>query len=208
MTTNDRVSSVLLVLLVGTACLFVLGTGLLADADTVKTVTSRDGLGSIVLPNGSRFQTTLYRLKVVGELSSTSKSPYFVLSGFGCSECDANRSIYIHSPSDGPMKGEAEQQRFLYPGRESDAFTHRVIYKSRAFLGDCVAMYPNAVVWFERFATKEGQWHSRVVVAEVKSDNLAVQNIETNLPKIQEAVTATTKGQCKEIPGINRLSEP
>ena len=64
------------------------------------------------------FKTTLYHLKVIGELTTVRKLPYYILSGIGCHECDANVSIYIHSPSNGPMKNEAEQKRFDYPGRE------------------------------------------------------------------------------------------
>jgi len=208
MTSSQSRTSAGLLFLLGVACLCSFSPLLVAHAARVKTVTDRDGLGVLVLPNGSQFKTTLYHLKLVGELPRSGKSPYYILSGFGCTECDANRSIYVHSPSDGPMKGEGEQRRFLYPGRESDVENHRVVYESRAFFGNCVAMYPNAVIWFERFVGDAGRWHTRVVVAEAKSDNLVIESVQTNSPKIEEAVNSVGRGQCTEIPGINRLSEP
>src|ERR1017187_7324463 len=36
--------------------------------------------GTIKLPDGSRFKTTLYRLRVIGQLKTTQKLPYYILS--------------------------------------------------------------------------------------------------------------------------------
>ena len=70
--------------------------------------------------DGRQFVTTLFDAKIVGQLQTTKKQPYLILTGRGCEECDANISIYIHSPSDGPMKGESSQTRYSYPGRVRD----------------------------------------------------------------------------------------
>src|SRR5690348_1105894 len=75
-----------------------------ANIPLPKVEKGENGMGILDLPNGSKFQTTLYGLAVMGRLHATNKLPYYVLSGVGCQECDANVSIYIHSPSDGPMK--------------------------------------------------------------------------------------------------------
>jgi hypothetical protein len=73
-------------------------------------------------------------MKVVGRLKTEHKLPYYILSGFGCYGCDANRSIYIHSPSDGPMKNEGEQPRFSYPGKEMDYQDASLVYEAKMFL--------------------------------------------------------------------------
>ena len=91
-----------------------------AHGQTAKVVTGKDGIGTLVFPDCTRFETTLYHLKVIGKLNAAHKLPYFILSGVGCTECDANVAIYIHSPSIGPMHGEGSQQRFYCPGQESD----------------------------------------------------------------------------------------
>src|SRR5215467_16067752 len=85
-----------------------------------SVITDEDHVGILVPPDGSKFKTTLYGLNVIGELKTAHKLPYYILSGVGCDGCDANTSLYIHSPSDGPMKNEGEQRRFYYPGRELD----------------------------------------------------------------------------------------
>jgi len=174
----------------------------------VQAVTGNNGLGLLILPNGSRFQTTLYHLKVLGELPATAKLPYYILSGVGCHECDANTSIYIHSPSNGPMKGEGTQARFAYPGRESHYMDQSLLYVGRMFFGDCVAGHPDAAVWFERFLGSDQTWHSDVFVAEVKKDDLVTGEIKRAIPSITEAEKSVAWGKCQEVPGINRLSEP
>ncbi len=73
-------------------------------------------MGVLDLPDGSKFQTNLYDMKVIGPLRTVHKLPYYVMSGVGCQECDANMSIYIHSPSDGPMEDEGSQPRFDLSG--------------------------------------------------------------------------------------------
>jgi len=72
----------------------------------------------VVFKDGSRFQTTLFEVRVLGILRTERKVPFLVLEGRGCTDCDANTSIYIHSPSDGAMRGEEAQPRYAYPGRE------------------------------------------------------------------------------------------
>jgi hypothetical protein len=116
----------------------------------ISTSDKVGGVGTFKLPDGSQFVTTLYDLKVVGTLITKKKLPYYVLSGIGCNGCDANTSIYIHSPSDGAMKNEGEQPRFSYPGQQIDYQSGKVVSENRVFLGDCLPSHPNAVIWFYR----------------------------------------------------------
>jgi hypothetical protein len=171
---------------------------------TVRT----DVTGVLSLPDGSKFQTTLYNMKVIGQLRATKKLPYFILAGTTCTECDENTSIYIHSPSDGAMKNEAEQARFAYPGRETDYQTGKPVYEARMFFGDCLASYPNAVIWFERGIGDDKKWHSDVSVAQVINDGLLVSQPHDQLPKLTEAQEAVRNGKCQELPGRNSWSEP
>ena len=167
-----------------------------------------DSVGILELPDGSKFTTTLYELKVVGQLRTARKLPYYILSGRGCQECDANTSIYLHSPSDGSMKGSGDQTRFAYPGREVNYEDGSPVYEARMFFGDCVARHPNAVIWFERSLGDDNQWHAGVLLAEVKNDNLVYEQPKTELPRLDEALEAVRRGQCQELPGAARSSEP
>jgi hypothetical protein len=88
----------------------------LGSPQNISNAASDNVLATLTLPDGSKFRTTLYELNVIGQLRTAKKILYFILSGRGCDECDANTSIYIHSPSDGAMKNKGEQPRFPYPG--------------------------------------------------------------------------------------------
>jgi hypothetical protein len=173
-----------------------------------QQTTSTDVTAVLNLPDGSKFKTTLYSMKVIGQLRTTKKVPYFILSGTTCTECDENISIYIHSPSDGPMKNEAEQGRFAYPGRETDHESGQPVYEAKMFFGNCLAAHLNAVIWFERGLGEDKKWHSGISVAEVKGDTLLVGELHEQLPKLTEVQDAIRNGNCRELPGIDRPSEP
>src|SRR5262249_9608162 len=46
----------------------------------------------LILTDGSRFQTTLFEVRLLGALNTVRKKPYLVLAGRGSKECDANMS--------------------------------------------------------------------------------------------------------------------
>ncbi len=174
-----------------------------------NTSQTEEGLGVLVLPDGSRFKTTLYELKVIGQLKTTRKLPYYILSGQSCPKgCDANTSIYIHSPSDGPMKDSSAQRRFFYPGLETYYKDDTPIYQARMFYGDCAGGHPNAALWFQRFFGDDKQWHPSVFAAWVTGDVLTSDELHGAVPDIKEAEQAVRAGRCREVPGIDRTSEP
>jgi hypothetical protein len=180
-----------------------------ASQDDISTPAASGNVpGDLTLPDGSKFRTTLYELKVIGQLPTAKKLPYFILSGRGCYDCDANTSIYVHSPSDGPMKNEGKQPRFPYPGRLRDNEADQLVYESRMFYGSCLPDHPNAVVWFERGLGEDNKWHDGVQVAEVKNDKLVRTETEINLPRITDTQSAIRDGRCYELPGIDGHSEP
>jgi len=190
--------------------LFVALTLCTANAQQIagQRTASSEVMGVLSLPDGSKFKTTLYNMRVIGQLRTTKKLPYFILAGTTCTECDENTSIYIHSPSDGEMKNEAEQPRFAYPGREKDYQTGKLVYEGKMFFGDCLVSYPNAVIWFERGIGDDEKWHASVSVAQVVNDRLLVSQPHDQLLKLTEAQEAVRKGRCQELPGVDAWSEP
>lgn len=178
---------------------------------SVESPTGPNGeelMGILHLHDGSKFQTTLYELKVIGQLRTQHKLPYYILSGVGCQECDANVSIYVHSPSDGPMKDEGTQQRFEYPGRVLSRENRRVLSHSRMFYGECAVEHPNAVIWFDRYLGDDKRWHTSVSLAEIKDDKMVFTEARGGLPRLAEAENAVQKSQCREVPGIDQWEEP
>jgi hypothetical protein len=167
-----------------------------------------EGTGELRLADGSRFRTTLYHQTVVGRLRATHKAPYYIMSGRACDGCDANIAIYIHSPSDGRMGVDREQPRFPYPGRETFYEDGTLQYEARMFFGDCAAELPNAVLWFQRRPDEAGRWRSSVLVARVEQDTLTVATLDAAAPSVAEAEAAVRGGSCRELPGVDRASEP
>lgn len=177
-------------------------------AQDTSAVNGKDRMGVLDLPGGSKFQTNLYDLNVIGQLRTVRKLPYYVMSGVGCQECDANVSIYSHSPSDGPMKDEGSQPRFDYPGRTLSREDRSVVSSARVFLGNCVAGHPNAVVWLERSIGDDRRWHESGFAAEIKDDRLVVEDFEANAATTGEVEHAVRKSGCRELPGMNQWEEP
>lgn len=165
-------------------------------------------MGTLELPDGRRFRTAVYDLAVIGTLRTETKLPYYLLSGRGCIDCDANIAIYIHSPSDGPMKIEGEQPRFPYPGREVTFDEGAPIYEASMFYGDCLPAYPNAVVWFQRRWAHDMQPHESVLIVRVRNDSLVQTELRADLPTISSARRAVDRGKCRELEGVERSSEP
>jgi hypothetical protein len=182
----------------------------LSPPDLVRSIENYDDRPSIVVLNGGQqFQTTLYEVKVLATLSTERKTPYLVMAGRGCMNCDANTSVYIHSPSDGPMRNEGDQRRHSYPGRLVSYLDGKTpVAQTRMFIGDCVAGYANAVVWYLRERDEHGKWQSGVLIVSVRGDTLSEVLLRNELPPVSQSLQRARKGACKEVPGINGFSEP
>ena len=159
---------------------------------------------TIVWSNGQTFETNIYDLQYIGQLESESKRPYLILSGRQCDECDANTSIYIHSPSDGELKTEDQQDRFGYPGKLLYYMDKELIGESRMFYGQIL---PNrhGVIWFGKAEDESGNWVNYVFLAEVTKDSLTLEVIESTLDLTLAQVKS---GLAKELPGLILTSEP
>jgi hypothetical protein len=158
-------------------------------------------------PDGRRFVTTLVGVRVIGQLPAATKSPFLVLAGRGCTDCDANVSIYIHSPSDGPMKPEAAQPRDSYPGKLSSYLDGTLLSESRMFWGRCLSGRAAGVIWYQREKQEDGTWKPSVYFVEIVGDNLQSGFLNPQ-PAIRTTLDRVGSGECRELPGHNMTSEP
>ncbi len=164
-----------------------------------------DSPATIRFHNGRRFATGLYDVKFLGVLPSHA-APYVVLSGRGCTECDANISIYILSPI-GPPAFEATAERYWSPGRETDRETRKIFRKSRAFLGECLPDLGDAIIWYDSLADANGHWRSGLSIAHIVGDTVA-SDLRIPPPPMSGTLRMVQAGKCAEIPGIDESSEP
>ena len=160
---------------------------------------------AIRFQNGKRFATGLYDVTFLGILAAH-PVPYLVLSGRGCTECDANISIYFLSPL-GPRVSEASTDRYWSPGRETDPDTRTVIRKSRAFIGNCLQDVISGVIWYDSLLSDEGKWATGLAVVRIVADTVAAE-LRRPAPSSSLTLTRVRTGACREIPGIDQSSEP
>lgn len=157
---------------------------------------------------GLKFSTVIFQPKLIALLPVSGKEPYLVYAGFGCRECDINRSIYIHSPSDVPMQNAELGDRYLYPGIYYDADMQRVVKKVRMFAGSCLSQKSAAIIWFIKTKEIQGGWVDSKFVARVEGRKLIANYEEDPSISLNKVLYAVSKRVCKEVPGAKFASEP
>jgi hypothetical protein len=160
----------------------------------------------IIFKDGQIFETNLFELEYIGQVSADNKAPFLIFSGRDCNECDANISIYIHSPSDGRLVVDHGQNRYQYPGKEKDYETDSVLYISRAFYGQVLEDI-NGVIWYENRLLENGKMGRFVFLSRIDNGSLKDTTYE-DTGKLDHTIILKNKGLCKEIKGREYTSEP
>ena len=158
---------------------------------------------TLYFSNGKKFKTNLFDLKYIGQLKTKAKAPYLILSGRSCNGCGANASIYVHSPSDGPMEEEARQVRYSYPGREFYYLDNTLVFESKMFYGSCLKEKSDCVVWVQRELNEKKIFEMSILILEVENDTLKESYIKND-----SYLTAKQLLNCIELEGIETTSEP
>ena len=170
---------------------------------------SEGGYTTLDYGGGKHFQTSLYHAVLLGQLPATDKEPYLVFSGRSCIECDENTSVYVHSPSDGSMKGRGLDNRSTYPGNYYAYDTGKLVARVRMFIGRCTDPSREAAVWFVHEKLDDGSWRDKVFVTSVINGKLDDAEATAPLPGIVVAKGAVSKGLCREIPPVQKgYTEP
>lgn len=167
--------------------------------------------GIIHYSGGQRFETALIRVEHLGELPARSKAPFLILAGYGCNDCDINRALYIHSPSDGPIQG-GSHPRYTYPGSLTEWETPNpegeIIEHSRAFVGECVANTDPVVLWVIDTPSIEGQPTQRAEIVRVEADTLRLDSLEDPPSVLHAAERGVRSRLCREIAPLPQMREP
>jgi len=160
----------------------------------------------LLFKNSKSFDTHLYELQYIGQINLQNKAPFLIFSGRDCNECDANISIYIHSPSDGQLTVDYGQNRYQYPGTERDYETDSLTYISRAFYGQ-VLDNTKGVIWYEKRLLENGKMGNRIFLTKVDNGFIKDTLYQDN-GTIEQTISLLKKGLCKEIKGQQFSSEP
>ena len=62
--------------------------------------------------------------------------------------------------------------------------------------------------WSDRTLGQDEKWHDGVLVTEAKDDRLITTELRGEPPRPRGTQTAVRTGQCHELPGMRRSSEP
>jgi len=158
----------------------------------------------VYFKSGQIFETNIFDIGFIGQIKSKTKKDFLILTGRQCQGCDANISIYIHSPSDGSLKNEALQERFGIPGKEFYYENNKLIYEGRAFWGE-VLPGRTGIIWFQKSLNDKNVWIESVAFAELIDDQIKTQTINESLEK---TLFQLKKGVAFEIEGHDVTSEP
>ena len=156
--------------------------------------------------NEKEYNTNLFELKYIGQIQNGEKAPFLIFAGRECDECDANVSIYIHSPSNGLLNVENGENRYQYPGEERDFENDSLLYKSRAFYGQVLPNI-NGIIWYQNQLMENNSWQKSVFLIEVDQSGKR-DSVLKDLGQLEQTLDLQKKGLCTEIKGLKYTSEP
>ncbi|RYU90501.1 hypothetical protein EWM62_07530 [Mucilaginibacter terrigena] len=163
--------------------------------------------GAVLLfKGGKQFDTKIYEVKYIGQITNGGKAPFLLFTGRGCDECDANIALYIQSPDDPYHSDEYEAERYDLPGKEKDYETDSLIYKGRAFYGQ-IFKGVKGVVWYQQNLMQDNSWQKSTYFVSLKS-GLKKDTMIKAWNKMPETLKLLQQGACKEIAGSDYYSEP
>ncbi|SIR50317.1 hypothetical protein [Pontibacter lucknowensis] len=162
---------------------------------------------NLVFKEGPVFDTELHELEYIGQIDIDGKAPFLVFSGRHCDECDANTSLYFHSPRNGYLNVSYGENRYLYPGKERDYETDSLLYEARAFYGE-VFKGVSGIVWFQKTLMEDNSIQNSVYLAKIVGDKVVAEEVKDFNDRLKEALELNKAGKNKEIKGREYTSEP
>jgi len=161
----------------------------------------------LILPDGNELFTGLYNLKYHGAILVDGKGyPFLVLSGKDCDNCTTPESIFIHNPNDGALDLK-KAHKYPYPGMQFNRTDSSLVYSGRAFIGFVNPDTPNGLIYYQTWRLDDGKFHDNVQVIKLSNNKIVVDNIVENIPDIDITLTLKDLKKCKEIGGIQYLTE-
>lgn len=142
-----------------------------------------------------KFNTNLFVLNYIGQITNENKAPYLIFSGHDYNECDANPSIYIHSPSNGTLKIENGENRSQIPGIENDYKDGSVVYKARTFYGQVLPAI-KGVIWYEVQLMENKSWQKSILLVSLKN-GIKKDAVLENYDQLKVTLQLLKKGFCK-----------
>jgi hypothetical protein len=160
----------------------------------------------LLFDDGKTYETSLYHLDYIGQIVIDNKDPYFIYSGIDCDSCDADISIYIHSPSDGKLNIKNGQNRYGYPGREYDLYTDSLIYEGQAYYGEVLPSV-KGIIWYQKTLKESRYWESSIFLVDI-SRGSKIDTFLQDKGQLKQTLSLLEDKKCIEISGHEYRSTP
>ena len=161
---------------------------------------------TIFFTNGQHYKTHLFETEFIGLIDVVGKAPYLIYSGRDCNECDANISLYVHSPDDGVLDVSNGQNRYVYPGKVMHYETGELIYESSCYYGE-VLNGIKGVIWYITDHGEADSIYHHTFLLNGKGTELQ-DTLWKSIKTLSETEALFKAGKCKEIAGETFTSEP
>jgi hypothetical protein len=156
--------------------------------------------------NGTKFSTNLLVFKLIDVLKTSDNHSFFFFSGRVCDQCDANMSLYV-APSD-IRYFDRDNKRNQYPGKLCHYLGGELIEETRVFYDNCLSPNELGVIWYIKYRDPNGKWREGTVHIEFKGKEAIESVNRVNFNKLSSTLTLVKSGMCKELQGIDQISEP
>lgn len=161
----------------------------------------------IYFEGGQTFDTGLYELTYLDQIQTDKKAPFLIYSGRDCDECDAQISLYFHSPRNGELPVNNGENRNAYPGKELDYITDSLLTETKVFYGE-VLKGKKGMIWYQKFLLEAGGFGKGIYLSSIEGDSVYGREIKDYDKKLAETLALNKTGKNKEIKGIEYTSEP
>jgi len=169
---------------------------------TTHAKAGQEQIATIRFANGFAFTPRLFNPAVIGVLPTGGATPYLVVDGVECTECDATaRSVYVGNPRAWPKNFSKDGWAVGYPSRNYSAIRGKLMSWSRVFIGRCLSQNPGVVSFYS--VREEKGWSHRADWVEVAGDRLVAHTATPEaqgVPRVVAVAKSVGAGRCREIP--------
>jgi hypothetical protein len=149
----------------------------------------------ILLPNGQRWEPGLYDMKYLYTLQAPGGTPFYVLWGIGCTDCDAEYWIYILRPGQ-VIDSKTALIGFTFPGRDYRMGSDSANAFRRQFFGHCLKDAPSVAVQFAHEQADDSVWVDSIRTVAPTRDSLRVRDYAYTKVMAREVLDLALVRQC------------
>lgn len=187
------------------------GVAVASDAGG-KELTAADALcggDSVTLGDGSRTCGWFRDAELIGELITPQADTFLLVSGWNCTDCDAEQEIILRKRGVGRSAWrETSAGDFSVPGIVTDYQDESVVVAdTRLFWGVCSDAAAPVVIQVDSLR-KVGADSVWLVVAQPSGDSVAGRDAVEPRSTLTGILARVAGGDCHEVPRRNRSSTP